>query len=79
MEESVLPFVADSEKAGILAEGITISLCRRKYRCFYIKAEKEVDLAYIRDGKASRRSPAIVAAELLSSFRDFSAPEKFIH
>ncbi len=50
-EESVLPFVADSEKAGILAEGITISLCRRKYRCFYIKAEKEVDLAYIKDGK----------------------------
>jgi hypothetical protein len=47
MEESVLPFVADSEKAGILAEGITISLCRRRYRCFYIKAEKEVDLAYM--------------------------------
>ena len=48
-EESVLPFVADSEKAGILAEGITVALCRRKYRCFYIKADKEVDLAYLRD------------------------------
>jgi predicted AAA+ superfamily ATPase len=50
-EESVLPFVADNEKTGILAEGIAIALCRRKYRCFYIKAEKEVDLAYIKDGK----------------------------
>lgn len=50
-EESVLPYVADSEKAGIMAEGIAIALCRRKYSCFYIKAEKEVDLAYIKDGK----------------------------
>jgi len=50
-EESVLPFVADSEKAGSLAEGIAIALCRRKYSCFYIKAEKEVDLAYIKDRK----------------------------
>ncbi|HBC88402.1 MAG TPA: ATPase [Lentisphaeria bacterium] len=50
-EESVLPFVADNEKAGFLAEGIAIALCRRKYRSFYIKAEKEVDLAYIKDRK----------------------------
>ena len=50
-EESVLPFVADNEKAGSLAEGIAIAICRRKYSCFYIKAEKEVDLAYIKDGK----------------------------
>ncbi len=50
-EESVLPFVANSEKAGNLVEGIAVSLCSRKYKCFYIKAEKEVDLAYIKDGK----------------------------
>ncbi|HCE45862.1 MAG TPA: ATPase [Lentisphaeria bacterium] len=53
-EESVLPFVADAEKAGSLVEGIAIAHCRRKYSCFYIKAEKEVDLAYIKNRKVNQ-------------------------
>lgn len=49
-EDSLLPFAADSENAGKLAEGAAIALCRRKYSTFYIKAEKEVDLVYIKNG-----------------------------
>ncbi len=40
----------DSEFAGKLVEGVTVSQCRRKHRCFYIKAEREVDIAYL-EGK----------------------------
>jgi predicted AAA+ superfamily ATPase len=50
-EESALPFAADTEKAGALAEGIAAAHCSRVCKCFYIKAEREVDLACVKDGK----------------------------
>lgn len=48
MEESTL---ANSGKTGQLAEGCAVSLCRRYFPTFYIKAKGEVDIACVRGNR----------------------------
>jgi predicted AAA+ superfamily ATPase len=43
--------VKDSEELSLIIEGIASAHYYRNYPCYYIKADKEVDLAYIKNDK----------------------------
>lgn len=43
------PYLADSEQVGALVEATVAEHYRRYFPCYYIKAEGEVDIAYVRD------------------------------
>jgi hypothetical protein len=47
----ILPAIEDPEMAGKLTEGAVVSHYRRHFPTFYIKAEGEVDLAYIKKNR----------------------------
>ncbi len=49
-EEQVVPLLKDSERIGALAESCAVSHFRRHFPTYYIKAEGEVDIAYV-DGR----------------------------
>ena len=50
-EERLLPVVSDPKKAGNLVESTVITHYRRYFSSYYIKAEGEVDLAYVEKGR----------------------------
>lgn len=50
-EDQILPAVTDSVTAGRLAEACVATHYRRLYPTYYIKAEGEVDVAYVRDDR----------------------------
>ena len=50
-EERLLPVVSDPKKAGSLVESTVITHYRRYFSSYYIKAEGEVDLAYVEKGR----------------------------
>lgn len=47
----VTPLLADPERSGRLVEACAVTHVRRFFPTFYIKAEGEVDIAYVRRGK----------------------------
>jgi predicted AAA+ superfamily ATPase len=49
--EQAQPLVADREWCGRVAEACAVAHYHRYYRTFYIKAEGEVDIAYVRDDR----------------------------
>ncbi len=49
--EQVSQLLKDSESVSTLVEGCAVSHVRRLYQTFYIKAEGEVDIAYLDGGK----------------------------
>ena len=50
-EEEVLPFLADTEKCGLLVESCAVSHFWRFWPTYYIKGAGEVDIAYVRDNR----------------------------
>ena len=50
-ETQILPATADSVWASQIVEACVAAHCRRAHPTFYIKAQAEVDVAYVRDGR----------------------------
>ncbi len=50
-ETQILPATADSVWASQIVEACVAAHCRRVHPTFYIKAQAEVDVAYVRDGR----------------------------
>ena len=50
-EQQVVPYLEDPENQARLAEACAVSLYRRHFPTFYIKAAGEVDIAYVHEGR----------------------------
>ena len=50
-ETQIRPAAADSVWASQIVEACVATHCRRTHPTFYIKAQAEVDVAYVRDGR----------------------------
>lgn len=48
-EEQTRPLLADARKTGLLVESCAAALFRRRHPTYYIKAQGEVDIAYIHE------------------------------
>jgi uncharacterized protein len=49
--EQIRPLLQDADTVSLLSEGVVSSLYRRRFETYYIKAEGEVDVAYIHQKK----------------------------
>lgn len=50
-QEQIIPFVSDPKSASVLIEGVVATHYNRYYPTYYIKAEGEVDVAYVSENK----------------------------
>ena len=50
-EKQILPYIKESKSASKLVESIVVTHFRRHYPTYYIKAESEIDVAYVDKNK----------------------------